>query len=231
MKTTARWRRTGNDEGTATPCAILFTAAPPTPASHWTSASPLPQFHIQIRFPFTQQQYLSQLLLNNPKQFNKLRQLSVLSPTRVFIWLWFESRQTVDFDMTDCYRRTLINTETIVNQWATNWTGAISAFVDSDRVRISRRICIAEWLTVETSRANNSRCYNLWRPGSLCGIAAWRNVLSFIGRDNDDILINVRRRCCESHARVSIGNCWTVLGQTTTTGAPEALPDHPRRWL
>jgi len=29
--------------------------APPTPASHWTSASPLPQFHIQIRFPFTQQ--------------------------------------------------------------------------------------------------------------------------------------------------------------------------------
>jgi len=36
-------------------CAILFRVAPPTPASHWTSASPLPQFHIQIRFPFTQQ--------------------------------------------------------------------------------------------------------------------------------------------------------------------------------
>jgi len=36
-------------------CAILFRAAPPTPASHWTLASPLPQFHIQIRFPFTQQ--------------------------------------------------------------------------------------------------------------------------------------------------------------------------------
>ena len=35
-------------------CAILFRAAPPTPSSHWTSASPLPQFHIQIRFPLTQ---------------------------------------------------------------------------------------------------------------------------------------------------------------------------------
>ena len=35
-------------------CAILFRVAPPTPASHWTSASPLPQFHIQMRFPFTQ---------------------------------------------------------------------------------------------------------------------------------------------------------------------------------
>ena len=35
-------------------CAILFHVAQPTPASHWTSASPLPQFHIQIRFPLTQ---------------------------------------------------------------------------------------------------------------------------------------------------------------------------------
>ena len=35
-------------------CAILFRVAPPTPAFHWTSASPVPQFHIQIRFPLTQ---------------------------------------------------------------------------------------------------------------------------------------------------------------------------------
>ena len=29
--------------------AIPCRTAPPTPASHWTSASPLPQFHVQIR--------------------------------------------------------------------------------------------------------------------------------------------------------------------------------------